>query len=430
LLLALAVLGVAVTTGALAAPAKTAAVGVATATPVLPFGCTVTPYNACPARPCNPGEKAPPATGSVVRYYRTRQGVRIRLLPISLPIPVTGLALSGDTVVWAEPAYSRPHDAFMHPPRLYMGSVSHFWPVLVSQGSDCGAFENVTVSAHWLVWSRYVATRPYGPAVDDMRALDLRTGRSYRLNPEARPQEGPADLGPFSLDGDTLTWLHVTSKGNEETYSIVSRQLPDGPISTLETLVSSVVQDRGAPRVQRIYAPQRVGRYLTWTRERWTGTAVATDVMLIDLETRRVRELWASSGGVPLTNGRKVAWVVAEGRPWQPLMRYDIRSQKRVVVTTRADTFEMAGPTMSSRALAWQTYAQLRTHGSYRIVARDLRTGKNYGLASGTEGLWPRSASTVVMGAGQGWGKRVIWEQSMFDRSGHGRGYLAIADLP
>jgi hypothetical protein len=180
--------------------------------------------------------------------------------------------------------------------------------------------------------------------------------------------------------------------------------------------------------VQGETQPQLAGHILTWVRDRWTGHASVSDVVLKDLNTGRGRELWHDNGLNPTTNGERVAWEVqTTDQPRFTLIRYDIGSASRGVLDTSLDSFSpgLSGPHVSKGLLTWRTRTLARVGATYTIVARDLRTGRDYRLAHGTDAYYGSDiAYTIITGPGWGSGNRAVRQQTVFDRHGRGQGYL------
>lgn len=87
----------------------------------------------------------------------------------------------------------------------------------------------------------------------------------------------------------------------------------------------------------------------------------------------------------------------------------------------------LASPTISGHVLTWCTFALVAGRDTYDLVARDLRTGLQYRLASGGDAAAP---DAVVSGPGWGWPNRVVWEQTVDNAGGPQVSYLAITRIP
>lgn len=393
--------------------------------------------------PCNYQEQPPVSHPAAPRFYPTRQGVHIRLQPIPTTPPVTALSLYGDTIAWGVPSYSDPRAHFSHPPRLYLATLTNFHPILISQDNACGTgFDDMRLSANWLVWMQHVPTYAgKGVQLNRIWVLNLHTWHRFLVNFRSNPAQGVVDLDPLSLDGDTVVWARTTIYDQHRwaNLTILSRRLTDWRFSNFGIQTYLRLRngrfDFPAPHLEGYRDPQIAGRLLTYVRERWNGTASVSDVMLKDLTTGQVRELWRYNGVNPTTNGMIVAWEVQPGdQAGFTLTRYDPRSGNQIALSTNVDTvsYNAPGPRLSSSVLAWRTRDVGKGgRNTYRIVARDLHTGREYGLANGSDFYAGTGiAFTILTGPGWGWGNRAVWQQTFYDRRGRGRSYLVVGDVP
>jgi hypothetical protein len=186
----------------------------------------------------------------------------------------------------------------------------------------------------------------------------------------------------------------------------------------------------GSPHVVDITEVERAGHILVWVRDRWDGNELVTDLLMKNLSTNQVRIVSRGGADDPATNGRKIVWNAPAGRPWQPLMRYDLTTGRRAVLSRVANDFSSLtrSPTISDRLLAWRTFALVAGRDTYSLVARDLRTGRNYHLATGGDTGTP---GLIFSGPGWGWANHALWEQTVDGAGGHPRAsYLAVTSVP
>lgn len=391
---------------------------------------------------CNYRERPPALHPGPTRFYRTRQGVQVRLLPIPTAPHVTALTLYGSRVSWAVKSYWDRRARVRHPPRLYIANVNDFRPVLVSQDSACKTgFNDVRLSRDWLVWMRNLGGNAAQDwATDQIWALNLRTGRRVVVDFRANrsPKVADIELTPIWLHQDTVVWARSSfAKPRFSWLSIYSRRLTDWHFSDFGLRATFASDDAYASsRKLHTYLyenPQLVGATLTFTESRAGGHRVVTSVMTKDLRSGRVRDL-ADTADLPTTNGRKIAWLVPGGiDARRTLVRYDLQTGSTAILGRNVlNTGEVDDtPHMTDDLLTWHSFNLTAGGGSVdRLIARDLRTGRDYRLASGVYAGGARFPYTAVAGPAWGSGRRVAWVQTWYDRRGRGTSYLAVADVP
>jgi hypothetical protein len=226
------------------------------------------------------------------------------------------------------------------PARLYVADLQRFQPKLIAQ--SCAGFGDVRLGAGRLVWAQPVFLGLTRPSANRIWALDLQTWRRSLVNADAFPVRNVYDGGSFSLDGDFATWTRgegtIRRSNAPVRMAIVSRRLPNGPIIPLVPSAAMNPDNAGTPHVQSIGDPQRAGKLLVWVRERWNGRKPVNDLLMKNLATGHVCAV-TSDAEYPVTNGRKIVWEVPTGRPWEPLVRYDLLTGDRAVLSTVANSF-------------------------------------------------------------------------------------------
>lgn len=381
---------------------------------------------------CDPHAAAPSAVAAPVLARRTPQGLTVRLRPIPITPSLTGLSLWRDVAAWATPSWAPARVHVRQPSRIYLASLTSFRPEVIAQ--SCTGFGDLRLAAGRLLWTEPVSLALDRPATSRIWALDLQTGRRSLVNADAFPVRNNYDSSSFSVDGNTLTWTRGTGtsrRTNEPVRAaIVDRRLPDGPITTLVGPIVVNLDNSGPPHEQTISGPQRAGSILLWERSRWNGQAPVGDLLMKNLTTGRGRVLVRDVVSRAVTNGRKVFWTVPVGRPGQPLVRYDLRTGTHALLSTVSNGFEslLPSPTITGSVLTWRTVALVPGRGAYGLIARDLRTGQQYQLATGGDvGI----SGTAFSGPGWGWANQVGWGEQTISSAGELQSsYLAITTIP
>ncbi|MBV9280592.1 MAG: hypothetical protein JOZ41_10960, partial [Chloroflexi bacterium] len=265
---------------------------------------------ACVLPPCNPRAVALTSGRVAARLDRTPEDLIVRLQPIPLAPSLSALSLGRDSVAWAVPSWAQAGSHVSQPARLYLADLRYFRPTLVAQ--SCAGFADVRLSARWLVWSQPVFLGLNRPGTSRIWVLDLHTGRRSLVNADAFPARSVYDEGSLSLGDDAVTWARGLGIQPHTNFvarmAIVTRRLPDRPITSLVPAAAVNLDNAGAPHLQSISDPQRSGNLLVWARARWTGRGPSTDLLMMNLSTGLQRVVASGGAAYPVTNGRKIAW--------------------------------------------------------------------------------------------------------------------------
>ncbi len=315
---------------------------------------------------------------------------------------------------------------------LYLGDIRHWRPKLLFVRRTEVAPPKL--SKHWLVWAQY-DRRAW-----QIYARNLKTDRRYTVDSSKRAGPTVRVLDPpvISLSGDTLAWSYedCTSACNglwpRQASALVVRHLPSGPIQTIR---------RTHGRCHAVRSPSIWSHLLVFQLDRYcTGgdrRRFDSDVYMTDLTTGKSRRVTSNHvSSEPVTNGKYVAWTQPPDwdrmRTDSSIMLLNLRTGTRIIASLRMtgrnhpacwphDTrIEICAshPVITDRLVVWSI-------GSYSFLARDLRTGKEYGFSTPIQSHhspWP-----PLSGSGQ----RVAWNDLQVSSNGSKRlTNVAVGQVP
>lgn len=334
-------------------------------------------------------------------HAATARGTHIRYFNIPTPYSLEIPALYQDTVVWTGQAKDNLE-------RLYTAQLSHFQPRVIAV-AHVGYFMIQThVSASWIIWEEQA---PRGSWT--IWALNRVSGRKSLIDSADKTGNAPHPLlfPALSLAGNTMAWSHAECRAacmqqaSAWEASIHLRTLPSG---TDQTIMAT-----NAPCSQTW--PSISGRYLAWHEEGACEGHPGSDVLLYDRRTGKIRHVTSDhESSEPTTNGVFLAWKQSASQLENgAILLLNLRTGQESVATNHLRTMGgclstnnrwiacAAEPAMGGSVLAWEA-----GNGGV-LVARDLRSGRQYVLERGSKTGRPGYGIEHV---GQGWGNRVVWQ--------------------
>ena len=293
---------------------------------------------------------------------------------------------------------------------IYAGNINHWKPRFVT-GSGLGRFQgcvyDLQMSRRWMAWEG-IGCRGQGPGTYwYLLARDRWTGRVYLVDSSVRDKSPqPAWVGsPIALWGNSVAWTYNTCIARCRALRPVVRH-----VLAFERLSSGKRQIIDNSSSCWAYSPSLAKSKLVYT-EMCSGRKSTSEIVMRNLATGRASVL-SHSGGTPVTNGSKVAWIVDNSsHPRVALL--DLATGRRQIVSRPCHVTVgyqchpqgrsgNAGPwpalTISPRTLVWAGTDD-SSAGAY-VIARDLATGKEYRLPDdiGTDGRFSDASpsNTVV----------------------------------
>jgi hypothetical protein len=298
--------------------------------------------------------------------------------------------------------------------RMYMGVVSRWRPRQLKGHIAAGEENFVSVSSDWMAWTE-------GGSVASYWRVYVRSRETGRIRViDGSNLEGPNPvLSAFpmlSLSGDRVAWSYVVCHGScARTGRGWTTRIS---IENLRTGRSRVV----ASTSQACLAADWVslwGNTLAFQEEGTCPTRRGSDIYAADLGSGRVRRLTRDGqSSDPATNGRYVAFKYGGNRFNNGVIELlDLRTGRVRPISLVAGRWasncfadrghridkctDGNGPVISSDIVAWQTAGDMLGRAD-SLMARDLRTGRQYVLAPGL-------GSLVPWRLGEPWGHQAVW---------------------